>query len=271
MTQGVSGPPVRHAALKAIIRRIAERPSELHAIVAESPEAVIAFDERRHILHANGGAEALFGYSRGALDGGLTDLLLPERLRQPQAPPMTPIVDITQVDLPGIRKDGTELSVEWAFGSLSTSSGHVFVMTVNDREATERGIEALRASEERFRLLVDGVHGYAIFTLDPAGKVSSWNRGAERSKGWPLDEVIGQPYSIFFTPEDRAAGVPERLLAAAIREGGQEVTGWRVRKDGTRFRANASLTALRSPSGELRGFAKITRDLTEKLMAEELE
>ena len=126
-------------------------------------------------------------------------------------------------------------------------------------------VDTLQASEERFRMLVDSVRGYAIFMLDVAGRVTTWNLGAVRTKGWRADEIIGQPYEVFFTAEDRAAGLPAQLLARAMVEGELEELGWRVRKDGSRFRASALLSAVRSSTGEHCGFAKITRDLTEQL------
>jgi PAS domain S-box-containing protein len=257
--------------LEAVLALVAARPHELAAIFEASPESLVAFDPHRRILHANARAEHFFGYGRGALEGVLTDVLLPERLRQPQAPPMVPVADVMQVDLPGQRRDGTEFAVEWTFGSVPAPLGALFVMTVRDRAAIDHAIETLRASEERFRMLVEGVHDFAIFMLDPTGHVSSWNKGAERSKGFGASEILGKSYEIFFTSEDRAAGLPHKLLEATVRQGSQDASGWRVRKDGTRFRASAYLTALRSSSGELLGFAKMTRDLTEKLEAEELE
>jgi PAS domain S-box-containing protein len=264
------GRPVRQA-LEQALAQAAERPQDLKRILDGAPEALIAFDAHRRIVHANRGAEGLFGYAPGALDGALTDVLVPERLRQPQAPPMAATADIMQIDLPGLRRDGTELPVEWAFRSVHGLADTVFVMTVRDRDVVERALDALRASDERFRLLVDGVREYAIFMLDPEGRVASWNAGAQRSKGWSESEILGKPYDILFTPEDRAAGVPQRLLAAAVRDGNHEVSVWRVRKDGTRFYTSAHLTTLRSPSGELQGFAQITRDLTERLRAEDAE
>jgi PAS domain S-box-containing protein len=262
--------------LDRILAQISKCPQELGHILAGAPEALIAFDANRWILHANRGAEELFGHAPGALDGMSTDVLVPERLRQPQAPPLAATEGLVQVDLPGLRRDGTELPVEWAFRSVHEGAGTavvdtVFVMTVQDRDAVERAFDSLRASEERFRLLVEGVREYAIFMLDPEGRVSSWNTGTQRSKGWSESEILGEPYDVLFTPEDRAAGVPQRLLAAAVRDGNHEVSIWLLRKDGTRFFASAHLTALRSPSGELRGFAKITRDLTERLRAEDAE
>jgi PAS domain S-box-containing protein len=257
--------------VEAVLAEVAAHPDDLRQILAASPHALVAFDAGRRILFANRGAEALFGYDAGALDGLSTDVLVAERFRQPDAPPMTPVPHVVQVDLAGVRRDGTELSVEWAFAAVPTPGGAVFIMTVRDRDAVDRAIDALRASEERFRLLVEGVEEYAIFTLDEAGRVSSWNKGAERCKGWTSDEIVGRPFDVFLTPEDRAAGVPAALLEADARKGSHEVTAWRVRKDGSRFFASAHLTALRSPTGELRGFAKITHDLSSRVQAEELE
>ncbi len=117
-------------------------------------------------------------------------------------------------------------------------------------------------NDEQFRLLVDSVTEYAIFLLDVTGRVMSWNAGAERIKGYRAQDILGRHFSLFYPPEERAAGTAERLLRRAEREGRAAHEGWRVRKDGTRFWADAVLTALRGPAGELRGFAKVTRDMT---------
>ena len=129
--------------------------------------------------------------------------------------------------------------------------------------------EALRRSEERFRLLVQGITDYAIYMLDPTGHVSSWNAGAERFKGYTEAEIIGEHFSRFYSEADRAAGVPYRALETAREEGRFEAEGWRIRKDGTRFWASVMIDALRAPDGGLIGFAKITRDLTERKQAQE--
>ena len=123
--------------------------------------------------------------------------------------------------------------------------------------------------EEAFRLLVEAVQDYAIFLLGTDGRVRTWNPGAERAKGYTASEIIGQHFSVFYTPEEREAGRPQALLARAASEGRVEDEGWRVRKDGTRFWADVILTALRDANGDLYGFAKITRDLTERRRAEE--
>jgi PAS domain S-box-containing protein len=128
--------------------------------------------------------------------------------------------------------------------------------------------ETLRQGEERFRLLLDGVKDYAIFMLDPGGRVTSWNAGAERIKGYRAEEIIGQHFSRFYTEENIERGKPARTLKAAAAQGRFEDEGWRVRKDGSRFWANVIITALRDEAGGLRGFAKVTRDLTEHRRAE---
>jgi PAS domain S-box-containing protein len=124
---------------------------------------------------------------------------------------------------------------------------------------------ALHSRDEQFRLLVEGVGDYAIYMLDTQGRVASWNPGAQRIKGYSAEEIMGEPYSRFFTEEDRNAGVPQRILEAAARDGRFESEAWRVRKDGTRFYVSAVLTALHDSSGQLIGFAKVTRDVTERL------
>ncbi|GAO40978.1 putative two-component hybrid sensor and regulator [Sphingomonas changbaiensis NBRC 104936] len=138
-------------------------------------------------------------------------------------------------------------------------------------EDTDRkpAAEELRQSEERFRLLVQSVTDYAIYMLDPDGRVSSWNPGAERFKGYSPDEIMGEHFSRFYTDEDREAGVPRTALETAEREGRFEAEGWRVRKDGTRFWASVIIDPIRDESGNLAGFAKVTRDLTEKRAIEE--
>jgi PAS domain S-box-containing protein len=124
--------------------------------------------------------------------------------------------------------------------------------------------EARRRSEEQFHLLVAGMGDYAIYMLDPQGRITTWNLGAERIKGYRPDEIVGENFSKFFTPEDRAAGMPARALETAARDGRYEAESIRVRKDGTRFWANVVLNPLFDAAGNLRGFAKVTRDITER-------
>ncbi len=144
-------------------------------------------------------------------------------------------------------------------------AANVLEPAVPDTDAAPR----LAASDDRFRLLVDGVQDYAIFMLDPEGRIASWNAGAERIKGYLAEEIIGRHFSVFYTPEAAASGHPKRELDHAVRDGRYHEEGWRVRRDGRRFWADVTVTALRGTTGELRGFAKVTRDLTERMRAEE--
>ncbi|MES2294366.1 MAG: PAS domain S-box protein [Pseudomonadota bacterium] len=125
------------------------------------------------------------------------------------------------------------------------------------------------SAEEQFRLLVEGVADYAIYLLAPDGTVTSWNPGAERIKGYRADEIVGQPFSRFFAPDDCAAGLPERILETARAEGRFEGEGVRVRKNGSRFHAHVVINAMKSAEGKLIGFAKVTRDVTERVEAQQ--
>lgn len=170
-----------------------------------------------------------------------------------------------------MRKDGSRFWANVVIDPIRDTGGYLIGFAKVTRDLTERKAaeEELRRSEERFRVLVQSVTDYAIFMLDPSGQVSSWNTGAERIKGYAADEIIGEHFSRFYTDEDREAGIPGRALATAEREGRFEAEGWRVRKDGTRFWANVIIDPIRSDEGDLLGYAKVTRDLTDKHKIEE--
>ena len=130
-------------------------------------------------------------------------------------------------------------------------------------------LSASLTSDGRYRLLIEAITDYAIYMLDPTGIVTSWNPGAQRFKGYTPSEIIGQHFSRFYSEEDQESGLPAKALEIAAREGKFESEGWRIRKDGTRFWAYVVIDPIREPSGEIVGFAKITRDLTERRAAEE--
>jgi PAS domain S-box-containing protein len=164
-----------------------------------------------------------------------------------------------------VRKDGTRFWADVIITALRHDDGRLrgFAKVTRDLTARRAAEDQLRQSEERLRLLVASVRDYAIFMLDPDGRVATWNAGAERLKGYTEREIIGRPFTLFFDPADVAAGKCARQLEQAAGEGRSEDEGWRVRKDGTRFWANAVITAVRNASGVLVGYAKVTRDLTE--------
>jgi PAS domain S-box-containing protein len=169
-----------------------------------------------------------------------------------------------------VRKDGTRFWAHVIIDPIRDPSGTLLGYAKVTRDLSERRVaeEQLRRSEERFRLLVQGVTDYAIYMLDPEGRITNWNMGAERIKGYLADEVVGEHFSRFYTEEDRAAGLPTHALETAAREGRFEREGWRVRKDGTHFWANVVIDAIRDAAGNLIGFAKVTRDMSEKKEAQ---
>jgi PAS domain S-box-containing protein len=170
-----------------------------------------------------------------------------------------------------IRKDGTRFWVNAVLDPIRDDSGNLLGFAKITRDDTEKRAAALalQESERRFRTLVQGVRDYALYMLDPDGRVSNWNTGAEAIKGYKADEIVGEHFSRFYTEEDRAAGEPARALATALAEGKYENEAWRLRKDGTRFWANVVIDPIHDEEGRLIGFAKITRDVTERRRAAE--
>jgi PAS domain S-box-containing protein len=182
----------------------------------------------------------------------------PEELRRE-------IVERTQAQLELAQaKSNLELRVEERTAEIAATN-KILTQEILRRAKTE---EELRGSEERFRLLIEGVRDYAILSLTPTGYITSWNVGAEHIKGYQADEIIGQHFSRFYTEEDLERGRPQTALVTAMDEGRSEDEGWRVRKDGSRFWANVVITPLRDQEGKLIGFSKITRDLSERKQAE---
>jgi len=169
-----------------------------------------------------------------------------------------------------VRKDGTTFWANVIIATLRDEAGRVigFGNVTRDLSERRRAEIALRRSEDRFRLMSEAVQDYAIFMLDPEGHVSTWNTGARRIKGYQAEEIIGQHFSVFYLDEDNRAGKPSRELEIAVEQGRCEDEGWRVRKDGSTFWANVTITPVRDETNKLIGFAKVTRDATERMQKE---
>src|SRR5215218_5604866 len=247
-------------------------------------DAVIVADAMtQRIILWNATAAKMFGYSASEALKLRVEALVPEPLKAAHRAGIAryaetghgPYIDSEALlDLPAVRKNGQEISVELSLSPIGlvddTNGDRRFVLAiVRDVTERKRAEEALRQNEERLRLLVEGVKDYAIFMLDPEGKVASWNEGAHRIKGYRQQEILGRHFSVFYAEKDLKRSKPERALEIAQDKGTYEEEGWRVRKDGSRFWASVLITALWDEAGGLRGFAKVTRDITERKRAEE--
>ncbi|HEY3499840.1 MAG TPA: PAS domain S-box protein [Polyangiaceae bacterium] len=244
--------------------------------------AMFLLSTEGHVATWNRGAETIMGYAVQEIVGQHFSRFYPPEDRAAGKPEqeLRTARDFGRVEDEGwrLRKDGTRFWANTIITAIRGESGELrgFGKVTRDLtakrmadEKLRRSEQELRRSEERFRLLVENIGDYAIYLLDVEGRVSTWNVGAERMKGYAASEIIGRNFAVFFPPEDIAQGKPARELEAARASGRFEDEGWRVRKDGTRFWANAIVTALRDGSGKLLGFAKITRDLTVRRETEE--
>jgi len=237
--------------------------------------AIYMLDPAGHVTSWNAGARRFKGYDAAEIIGQhFSRFYTPEEraLEIPRLALETARRDGRfEAESWRVRKDGTRFWANVVIDPVRDNRGELIGFAKVTRDLTEQRAaeEELRRSEERFRLLVHSVTDYAIYMLDSAGHVSSWNAGAERFKGYTEQEITGQHFSRFYTDDDREAGVPRRALETASREGRFEAEGWRVRKDGTRFWAGVIIDPIRNSSGELLGYAKVTRDLTEKRAIED--
>ena len=246
-----------------------------HALVDSIQDyALFMLDLEGRVITWNSGAQRLYGYSPAEIAGQHFSLFYTPEDKERNHPDY----ELAVVRREGryeetgwrVRRHGTAFWANVVVTPVCSSGSDIigYAKVTRDLSAMREAEERLRRSEERLRLLIESVRDYAIFMLDPDGYITSWNPGAERLKGYKSEEVIGQHFSLFYTQEDRGRHHPEEELAIVRREGRYEEEGWRVRKDGTRFWANVVISIIQGASGELRGFAKVTRDLTEKRRAE---
>jgi PAS domain S-box-containing protein len=259
------------------------------AIFNSANFSIIATDEKGIIQLFNIGAERMLGYAAAEMVNQIT----PAHISDPQeviaravvlsrelGTPITPgfealvfkakrgIEDI--YELTYIRKDGSRFPAIVSVTALRDANSKIigYLLIGTDNSARKQVEEQLRWTEESFRLMVESVTDYGIVMLDPQGRVVSWNSGAQRIEGYSAEEIVGQHFSRFYPREDIDRGTPQRDLDVVTAKGRFEDDGWRVRKDGSSFWANVVFTAIRDPAGNLRGFAKLTRDLTERKKVE---
>jgi PAS domain S-box-containing protein len=253
-----------------------ENNERFHLLVASVSEyAIFMLDPTGRIMTWNSGAQRIKGYTEQEILGQPFSLFYtPEDIERGKPARVLEVAardGMYQEEGWRVRKDGSRFWANVLITALYDKTGELRGFGKVTRDMTDRRLaeEALRLSEERFRLLVEGVTDYAIFMLDPTGHILTWNTGAQLIKGYTADEIIGRHFSVFYPPEDVHNRKPEWELRIARQEGTYEEEGWRVRKDGSRFWANVLITALFDQHGELRGFGKVTRDMTERKQAEE--
>jgi len=236
--------------------------------------AIYIIDPNGIVSSWNTGAERLKGYTADQIIGQNFSRFYPEpeRLKGTPQNGLDTAAREGRFESEGwrVRRDGSQFWAHVVIDPIRSPDGILVGYAKITRDLTERrrAEEALRRSEQQFRLLIQGVIDYAIYMLSPEGMVSSWNAGAERINGYTPQEIIGQHFSRFYDPADIAAGLPQRALDSAAEHGRFESEGWRLRKDGTKFWASSVIDTIRGPEGELIGFAKITRDATERKQAE---
>jgi len=260
------------------------------AILTSANFSIIATDEKGVIQLFNIGAETMLGYAAADVVNKITpaDIHDPQEvieraraLSRELATTIAPGFEALafkasrgiedKYELTYIRKDGSRFPAIVSVTALRDAQNGIigYLLIGTDNSARKQVEEKLRWTEEGFRLMVESVTDCAIVMLDSEGRVASWNSGAQRIKGYSAEEIVGQHFSRFYPPAEITRGTPQRDLDAAAAEGRYEVEGWRVRKDGSLFWANVVFTAIRDAAGNARGFAKLTRDLTERRLVEQ--
>ena len=259
------------------MRSRSQRESPLDLLLHTALDAVIVMTADGNIADWNDCATEMFGWSPAeAIGRNMAELIIPERFRSAHAEGLRHFLETGEagylqrrVELPALHRDRREFPVELRVSPVPLDGATVFVGCVRDLSVRIAMQQELHDTGRQFRLLVESITDYAIYMLDLEGRVTTWNGGAQRIKGYRADEIIGQNYACFFTEEDRQAGVPEHNLRRAAEEGKVTGEGWRVRKDGSRFAASIVLEAIHDRAGGLIGFAKITRDITAQRESQE--
>jgi PAS domain S-box-containing protein len=265
-------------------KHLAHMERRYRGLLEAAPDAMVVVNQGGEIVLLNVQAERQFGYRRDELLGEKVKNIIPEGFAErliadgtrsatdALAQPMG-----TGIELSGRRRDGSEFPIEIMLSPLESTEGILVTAAIRNislRKDAEKLLaqiqvgrrlteDALRESEESYRILLDGIQNYAIFMMDPQGQIVSWNAGAERIKGYTADQIIGRNFSCFFPPEEIERGRPAEILRMTAASGRHEEQGMRVRKDGSRFVASVTFTALRDSAGGLRGFSEFSHDLSE--------
>jgi PAS domain S-box-containing protein len=264
--------------------RLREQQEWLRVILGSVGDAVIATDPAGRVAFLNTVAQSLTGWTQQEAEGQRLEIVFPlihEVTRRPLAHPVANVVGAGAIANLGdhavlVARDGTERPIDDSAAPIKDGGGDVTGMLLTFRDVSERRraevrlreeIRKTQAAEERLRVMVESVKDYALFSLDARGRIVSWNTGAEHLLGYGEEEVLGEHFSIFFTPEANEGGQPDRELQRAATEGSASNNNWTVRKDGSRFWAEGSTYPL--GNGELRGYVTIFRDLTERKQMEE--
>jgi PAS domain S-box-containing protein len=232
--------------------------------------AIYMLDPKGYVTSWNAGAERIKGFKAAEIVGKHFSQFYTEEDRKAGMPERVLESARREGKFEGegwrVRKDGSRFWASVVVDRINDEDGNLVGFAKITRDMTDKheAQQALLEAERRFRILVQGVTDYAIYMLDADGRVTNWNAGAERIKGYTPEEITGEHFSRFYTPEDLDLGVPFKALETARETGRYEAEGWRVRKDGSRFWASVVIDAIRDPEGKLLGFAKITRDMTEK-------
>jgi PAS domain S-box-containing protein len=283
--------------LNLVVEELARRNVELrkseeryHQMIDEVEDyAIILLDPEGMILHWNKGAERIKGYKPNEAIGKRFTIFYTEEDNKNGLPDSLLNEARSKGRVSGegwrLRKDGKKFWATVVITALHNDQGAVIGFSKVTRDLTKKKLAEdelnasakllelrtleLQASEERYHQMIDEVQDYAIILLDKDGRIQNWNRGAEKIKGYSLQEIIGKSFTIFYEKEDRVRGLPQQLLQEAVTTGRATHEGWRVRKDGTKFWGSVVITSLHDKNSKLIGFSKVTRDLTEKKLAEE--
>jgi PAS domain S-box-containing protein len=275
--------PLPAAPQATVAEHLTQMEVRYRGLLEAAPDAMVVVNEGGVIVLLNAQAEKQFGYRRDELLGQPVTRIIPEGFAErliadgtrSAAEALAQQIG-TGIELLGRRKEGGDFPIEIMLSPLESADGILVTAAIRDisrRRDAEKNLtqmearrrlveEALRESEERYRMLIDGVHDHAIFMIDTHGVVVSWNAGAERIKGYSAAEIIGCNFSCFFPPEDAARGRPDEVLRLAVEHGRHEEQGMRMRKNGALFAAHVTITALRDAAGNLRGFSEFSHDVS---------